>query len=170
MMKRLFILISMVLVSLYMVITSVDHREEILFGNYPSVDVTGMVINQPVASREEVTEALSHLAVEHNSLIARRIVEPNEAGETRFIYATYGEGELPEGLTISSKESSETSDLLGSYLIVSGSLGGGGLKSGLFIISQKPSNSTVLRLRNQFLIISSVCSGSLYRAISVNEI
>ena len=55
-MKRLFILISMVLVSLYMVITSVDHREEILFGNYPSVDVTGMVINQPVASREEVTE------------------------------------------------------------------------------------------------------------------
>ena len=51
-MKRLFILISMVLVSLYMVINSVDHREEILFGNYPSVDVTGMVINQPVASRE----------------------------------------------------------------------------------------------------------------------
>jgi len=33
--------------------------------------------------------------------------------ETRFIYATYGEGELPEGLTIYSKESSETSDLLG---------------------------------------------------------
>ena len=44
-MKRLFILISMVLVSLYMVINSVDHREEILFGNYPSVDVTGMGIN-----------------------------------------------------------------------------------------------------------------------------
>ena len=130
-MKRLFILISMVLVSLYMVITSVDHREEILFGNYPSVDVTGMVINQPVASREEVTEALSHLAVEHNSLIARRIVEPNEAGETRFIYATYGEGELPEGLTISSKESSETSDLLGSYLIVSGSLDGVSLQTTL---------------------------------------
>ncbi|HET4466959.1 TPA: bacteriocin-associated integral membrane family protein [Streptococcus pneumoniae] len=130
-MKRLFILISMVLVSLYMVITSVDHREEILFGNYPSVDVTGMMINQPVASREEVTEALSHLAVEHNSLIARRIVEPNEAGETLFTYATYGEGELPEGLTISSKESAETSDLLGSYLIVSGSLDGVSLQTTL---------------------------------------
>ena len=130
-MKRLFILISMVLVSLYMVITSVDHREEILFGNYPSVDVTGMVINQPVASREEVTEALSHLAVEQNSLIARRIVEPNEAGETRFTYATYGQGELPEGLTISSKESAETSDLLGSYLIVSGSLDGVSLQTTL---------------------------------------
>ncbi|HGS2882728.1 TPA: bacteriocin-associated integral membrane family protein [Streptococcus pneumoniae] len=130
-MKRLFILISMVLVSLYMVITSVDHREEILFGNYPSVDVTGMMTNQPVASREEVTEALSHLAVEHNSLIARRIVEPNEAGETRFTYATYGEGELPEGLTISSKESAETSDLLGSYLIVSGSLDGVSLQTTL---------------------------------------
>lgn len=101
-MKRLFILISMVLVSLYMVITSVDHREEILFGNYPSVDVTGMVINQPVAGREEVTEALSHLAVE-----------------------------LPEGLTISSKESAETSDLLGSYLIVSGSLDGVSLQTTL---------------------------------------
>ena len=130
-MKRLFILISMVLVSLYMVLTSVDHREEILFGNYPSVDVTGMVINQPVAGREEVTEALSHLAVEHNSLIARRIVEPNEAGETRFTYATYGQGELPAGLTISSKESAETSDLLGSYLIVSGSLDGVSLQTTL---------------------------------------
>ena len=130
-MKRLFILVSMVLVSLYMVITSVDHREEILFGNYPSVDVTGMVINQPVAGREEVTEALSHLAVEHNSLIARRIVEPNEAGETRFTYATYGQGELPAGLTISSKESAETSDLLGSYLIVSGSLDGVSLQTHL---------------------------------------
>ena len=130
-MKCLFILISMVLVSLYMAITSVDHREEILFGNYPSVDVTGRVINQPVASREEVTEALSHLAVEQNSLIARRIVEPNKAGETRFTYATYGQGELPEGLTISSKESAETSDLLGSYLIVSGSLDGVSLQTTL---------------------------------------
>ena len=130
-MKRFFILISMVLVSLYMVITSVDHREEILFGNYLSVDVTGMVINQPVASREEVTEALSHLAVEHKSLIARRIVEPNEAGETRFTYATYGQGELPAGLTVSSKESAETSDLLGSYLIVSGSLDGVSLQTTL---------------------------------------
>ena len=130
-MKRLFILISMVLVSLYMVTTSVDHREEILFGNYPSVDVTGMVINQPVAGREELTEALSNLAVEHNSLIARRIVEPNEAGETRFTYATYGQGELPAGLTVSSKESAETSDLLGSYLIVSGSLDGVSLQTTL---------------------------------------
>ena len=80
-MKRLFILISMVLVSLYMVINSVDQREEILFSNYPSVDVMGTGLDQPVAGREEVTEALSNLAVEHNSLIARRIVEPNEAGE-----------------------------------------------------------------------------------------
>lgn len=130
-MKRLFILISMVLVSLYMVINSVDHREEILFGNYASVDVMGTELNQSVAGREEVTEALSHLAVEHNSLIARRIVEPNEAGETRFTYATYGQGELPEGLTISSKESAETSDLLGSYLIVSGSLDGVSLQTAL---------------------------------------
>ncbi|NIB96949.1 bacteriocin-associated integral membrane family protein [Streptococcus pseudopneumoniae] len=131
MMKRLFILISMVLVSLYMVINSVDHREEILFGNYPSVDVMGTGLDQSVADREKLTEALSHLAVEHNSLIARRIVEPNEAGETRFTYATYGQGELPEGLTISSKESAETSDLLGSYLIVSGSLDGVSLQTAL---------------------------------------
>ncbi|MDU1469544.1 MAG: bacteriocin-associated integral membrane family protein, partial [Streptococcus mitis] len=40
-------------------------------------------------------------------------------------------GELPEGLTISSKESSETSDLLGSYLIVSGSLDGVSLQTTL---------------------------------------
>ncbi|CKB18245.1 bacteriocin-associated integral membrane family protein [Streptococcus pseudopneumoniae] len=130
-MKRLFILISMVLVSLYMVINSVDHREEILFGNYPSVDVMGTGLDQSVADREKLTEALSHLAVEHNSLIARRIVEPNEAGETRFTYATYGQGELPEGLTISSKESAETSNLLGSYLIVSGSLDGVSLQTAL---------------------------------------
>lgn len=43
----------------------------------------------------------------------------------------YGEGKLPEGLTISSKESAETSDLLGSYLIVSGSLDGVSLQTTL---------------------------------------
>ncbi|KXT84780.1 putative immunity protein [Streptococcus oralis] len=71
------------------------------------------------------------MAIEHNSLIARRIVEPNEAGETRFTYATYGEGELPAGLTISSEESAETSDLLGSYLILSGGLDGVSLQTTL---------------------------------------
>lgn len=123
-MKRLFIFISTLLLSLYTVMNIVDKQEQILFGGYPTVDVLGTAVGHTVAGREEVTETLDKLAREHNSLIARRIVEPNEAGETRFTYATYGDGELPEGLTVSSKESAETSDLTGSYLIVSGNLEG----------------------------------------------
>ena len=152
-MKRLFIFISTILLSLYMVMNLVDKQEEILFGDYPTVDVLGTAVDQPVASRETVTETLTKLAKEQDSLIARRIVEPNEAGETRFSYATYGEGELPTGLTISSKESAETSDLSGSYLIVSGSLDGVSLQTTLkelgyngFVSKRTESFSMVLLL------------------------
>ena len=156
-MKRLFIFISTILLSLYMVMNLVDKQEEILFGDYPTVDVLGTAVDQPVASRETVTETLTKLAKEQNSLIARRIVEPNEAGETRFSYATYGEGELPTGLTISSKESAETSDLSGSYLIVSGNLNGDMLQKAL---QQLGYNGFVSNKTNLIAILIAIISSS----------
>lgn len=156
-MKRLFIFISTILLSLYMVMNLVDKQEEILFGDYPTVDVLGTAVDQPVASRETVTETLTKLAKEQNSLIARRIVEPNEAGETRFSYATYGEGELATGLTISSKESAETSDLSGSYLIVSGNLNGDMLQKAL---QQLGYNGFVSNKTNLIAILIAIISSS----------
>ena len=140
-----------------MVMNLVDKQEEILFGDYPTVDVLGTAVDQPVASRETVTETLTKLAKEQNSLIARRIVEPNEAGETRFSYATYGEGELATGLTISSKESAETSDLSGSYLIVSGNLNGDMLQKAL---QQLGYNGFVSNKTNLIAILIAIISSS----------
>src|SRR5665213_1708967 len=45
-----------------------------------------------------------------------------------------------------------------------------GLKFGLYIVSQKPKSSMVLRFLIQFFTMSSVCAASLWRAISVSEI
>ena len=58
-----------------------------LFSSYNAVDVTGQALtDHKVSNRKEVTDALTNLANEHNSLIARRIVQPNEKGEIDFRY------------------------------------------------------------------------------------
>lgn len=121
-MKRLFILLSTLLVSIYLGISLAGQVSLVEFGSYKAVDVIGKDTNRQTANRDQVTEVLTDLADEHKSVIARRIVEPNASGETNFTYAIYGSGQVPEGLTVSSKESAETSDLVSSYLIVSGDL------------------------------------------------
>ncbi|HFI0393623.1 TPA: bacteriocin-associated integral membrane family protein [Streptococcus suis] len=130
-MKRLFILVSTVLVAIYLGISLAGQVSLVEFGSYKAVDVIGKDTNRQTANRDQVTEVLTDLADEHKSVIARRIVEPNASGETSFTYAIYGSGQAPEGLTISSKESAETSDLVSSYLIVSGDLDNQVLKESL---------------------------------------
>ena len=62
-----------------------------IFSSYNAVDVTGQALtDHKVSNRKEVTDALTNLANEHNSLIARRIVQPNEKGEIDFRYQFYG--------------------------------------------------------------------------------
>ncbi|HFI0476803.1 TPA: bacteriocin-associated integral membrane family protein [Streptococcus suis] len=130
-MKRLFILVSTVLVAIYLGISLAGQVSLVEFGSYQAVDVIGKDTNRQTANRDQLTEVLTDLADEHKSVIARRIVEPNASGETSFTYAIYGSGRVPEGLTVSSKESAETSDLVSSYLIVSGDLDNQVLKESL---------------------------------------
>ncbi len=121
-MKRLFILLSTLFLSIYLGISLASQASLVEFGSYKAVDVVGKEANVPTANRDQVTQALTRLADEHESVIARRIVEPNPSGTTHYTYAIYGSGQVPEGLIVSSKESAETSDLVSSYLIVSGDL------------------------------------------------
>ncbi len=130
-MKRLFILVSTMLVSLYLGFSLAGQVSLVEFGSYQAVDVLGKELNVPTANRDQVTQVLTDLADEHRSVIARRIVEPNALGETSFTYAIYGNGQVPDGLVVSSKESAETSDLVSSYLIVSGDLDNQTLKDNL---------------------------------------
>ncbi len=121
-MKRLFISISTTLISLFLITVIFNNKMQLQFSSYDAVDIIGTNPNGTVAKRDVFTEELNKLANETNSLIARRITEPNKDGKTRFTYEIYGEGKTPDSLIVSSKESAETSDLVSNYLIISGNL------------------------------------------------
>lgn len=121
-MRRIFIFLSTLLLCVYMVIRIHDQQHQLVFSNYDAVDLVGTDGAQPRAKREDFTRALNELAEAHNSVIARRIVEPNEKGETYFTYEFYGSGKRPESLSQARAESARDSDLVNSYLIVSGSV------------------------------------------------
>ena len=129
-MKRVFIFISTILFSCYLVTMIVQQNQQISFSSYNAVDVTGQALtDHKVSNRKEVTDALTNLANEHNSLIARRIVQPNEKGEIDFRYQFYGHVSPPSNLKRASQESAEGSDIVSNYLIVSGDLKGAELIS-----------------------------------------
>ncbi|MHB9782580.1 DUF1430 domain-containing protein [Streptococcus sp. 10F2] len=121
-MRRIFIFLSTLFLSFFMLFMLWQQYPQVVFSSYPSVDLIGSVDTGTVIDREQVYTTLEKLAKDENSLIARRIVEPNQKGEMIFTYATYGEGTLPDGLMLASDKSSEDSDLVSSYLIVSGNL------------------------------------------------
>ncbi|MBF0788082.1 MULTISPECIES: bacteriocin-associated integral membrane family protein [unclassified Streptococcus] len=120
-MRRIFIFLSTLLLCVYIVIRIDDQRNQLVFSSYDAVDLIGTDGVRPKA-REDFTRALNELAESRDSVIARRIVEPNEKGETYFAYEIYGRGKLPESLNQATEESARNSDLVNSYLIVSGSV------------------------------------------------
>ena len=99
----------------YPVLLLLSHND---CSSYNAVDVTGQALtDHKVSNRKEVTDALTNLANEHNSLIARRIVQPNEKGEIDFRYQFYGHVSPPSNLKRASQESAEGSDIVSNYLI-----------------------------------------------------
>ncbi|MFM0900542.1 DUF1430 domain-containing protein [Streptococcus suis] len=121
-MRKWFIFLSTVLLSVFIVIRIQQENQQLQFLSYNAVDIVGRSGNSELSSREEFTDALNGLASQTDSVIARRIVEPQENGKVKFVYEVYGEGSLPKGWERASEVSAETSDLVNSYLIVSGSL------------------------------------------------
>lgn len=121
-MRKWFIFLSTMLLSIFIVARIQQENQQLQFLSYNAVDIVGRSGDSQLSSREEFTKTLNDLAVQTDSVIARRVVEPQENGKVKFVYDVYGEGNLPEGWERASKVSVETSDLVNSYLIVSGPL------------------------------------------------
>ncbi|RRD94230.1 bacteriocin-associated integral membrane family protein [Clostridiales bacterium COT073_COT-073] len=121
-MKQWFIYLSTLLIAIYLIWGITTFRQQLQYFSYPSVYVQGTKEGSAVVDREVLTQNLSQLAEKNDSIIARRIVEPNKEGKVHFTYEAYGCGELPEGLIVAESETAKASDPAGSYLIVKGEL------------------------------------------------
>lgn len=121
-MKRLFVLLSTVIMTVFFVWVVVERAPQLRYASYPSVTVLGKLDRKESSSRESFESALTSLAKRKDSLIARRIAEPHKSGKANFTYVTYGNGDLPKELPQASSVSAEQSDLANSYLVVKGAL------------------------------------------------
>lgn len=121
-MKKVFLILSTLLINVFLVWVIINNHNQIKFASYDSVTILGESQTTEAANREEFTKELNQFTSQTGSVIARRIVEPNEQGKTAFTYEVYGEGDLPEDLNEASEQSALTSDLANSYLLVSGPL------------------------------------------------
>ncbi|MGT2772558.1 bacteriocin-associated integral membrane family protein [Streptococcus marimammalium] len=118
-MKRVFILLSNLLVSLFLVWVITIWSDTYVSYYYPSVAV--MDASSDV-SFDEVAERLERLAQETDSVIAIQHQETGPEGKAVFSYTTFGTGKLPEGLTERSLEASKNSSTLTNYFIFNGHL------------------------------------------------
>ncbi|MGX4644770.1 DUF1430 domain-containing protein [Holzapfeliella sp. JNUCC 80] len=121
-MKRLFVFISFLCLSIFLAFSINAKKELLYYTDYPSVTVKGLSKTTEVANREKLVNQLQQLGQETNSLIARRVAAPNDQGVQRFTYDPYGIGSLPVGLNRATQEEANSSSLVNSYLIASGSL------------------------------------------------
>lgn len=152
-MRRVFIFLSTLLLCVYTVIRIHEQRNQLVFSSYDAVDLVGTDGERPRAQREDFTRVLNELAESHDSVIARRIVEPNEKGETYFAYEVYGSGKLPESLNRAREDSARDSDLVNSYLIVSGSVTTEELASTMGQLGYKGISTTATSVGNLLLIV-----------------
>lgn len=121
-MKNIFLKVSMLIVTTFLVWAIVNNQNQIKFASYESVNIQGMDPAADAVNREDFTKEINQLASQTGSVVARRIVEPSGLRQTVFTYDVYGEGQLPEGLKEASEESAQISDLANSYLLISGPL------------------------------------------------
>ncbi|NQK67533.1 bacteriocin-associated integral membrane family protein [Streptococcus suis] len=123
-MRKWFVFLSTLLLTGFMIVNIQNENQQLQFLSYEAVDLIGTEEAVKVANREEFTTSLSNLAIRTNSVIARRIVEPQKSGKVKFVYDCYGKGKLPSDLEQASIESAQASDLVNSYIITSGNLTG----------------------------------------------
>jgi len=109
-------------VSFFLTWTFINNQDQIEFLSYSAVDVSGLDSNNEPANRETLTKELNELAIKNDSIIARRIVEPNKAGKISFVYQFYGNKKNGNGMVKASESTAETSDLVSNYLIIQGKL------------------------------------------------
>lgn len=118
-MKKLFILISNLLASLFFVWVFTIWTDTYVSYYYPNVVVRD---SSPETTFQHVATRLEKLAEETDSFIAIQHQDPNSEGTTVFSYTTFGDGKLPDGLQEKSLEDAQSSSVETNYFVFDGHL------------------------------------------------
>lgn len=118
-MKKLFILISNLLASLFFVWVFTIWTDTYVSHYYPNVVVRD---SSPETTFQNVATRLEKLAEETDSFIAIQHQDPNSEGTTVFSYTTFGDGKLPDGLQEKNLEDAQSSSVETNYFVFDGNL------------------------------------------------
>lgn len=118
-MKKLFILISNLLASLFFVWIFTIWTDTYVSHYYPNVVVHD---SSPETTFQHVATRLEKLAEETDSFIAIQHQDPNSEGTTVFSYTTFGDGKLPDGLQEKKLEDAQSSSVETNYFVFDGHL------------------------------------------------
>ncbi|MCD3432687.1 hypothetical protein KUG02_02675 [Streptococcus equi subsp. zooepidemicus] len=118
-MKRLFIILSNILVCLFLVWVFTIWSDTFVSHYYPSVVVLDA---SPKASYNQVEAGLTRLADETDSLIAMQHQEPGPEGTPIVTYTLFGKGKLPGGLAEKVIEEPSRLSVENNYFILKGGL------------------------------------------------
>ncbi|HEW8850323.1 TPA: bacteriocin-associated integral membrane family protein [Streptococcus pneumoniae] len=118
-MKKLFILISNLLASLFFVWVFTIWTDTYVSHYYPNVIVRD---SSPETTFQHVATRLEKLAEETDSFIAIQHQDPNSEGTTVFSYTTFGDGKLPDGLQEKNLEDAQSSSVETNYFVFDGHL------------------------------------------------
>ena len=118
-MKKLFILISNLLASLFFVWVFTIWTDTYVSHYYPNVVVRD---SSPETTFQHVATRLEKLAEETDSLIAIQHQDPNSEGTPVFSYTTFGNGKLPDGLQEKNLEDAQSSSVETNYFVFDGNL------------------------------------------------
>ena len=118
-MKKLFILISNLLASLFFVWVFTIWTDTYVSHYYPNVVVRD---SSPETTFQHVATRLEKLAEETDSFIAIQHQDLNSEGTTVFSYTTFGNGKLPDGLQEKNLEDAQSSSVETNYFIFNGNL------------------------------------------------
>ena len=118
-MKKLFILISNLLASLFFVWVFTIWTDTYVSYYYPNVVVRD---SSPGTTFQHVATRLEKLAEETDSFIAIQHQDPNSEGTPVFSYTTFGNGKLPDGLQEKNLEDAQSSSVETNYFVFDGHL------------------------------------------------
>lgn len=118
-MKKLFILISNLLASLFFVWVFTIWNDTYVSHYYPNVVVRD---SSPETTFQHVATRLEKLAEETDSFIAIQHQDINSEGTTVFSYTTFGNGKLPDGLQEKNLEDAQSSSVETNYFVFDGHL------------------------------------------------
>lgn len=118
-MKKLFILISNLLASLFFVWVFTIWTDTYVSHYYPNVVVRD---SSPETTFQHVATRLEKLAEETDSFIAIQHQDPNSEGTPVFSYTTFGDGKLPDGLQEKNLEDAQSSSVETNYFVFDGNL------------------------------------------------